>query len=78
MSVTSSTTPSTAAEFVLGAVDLDGGDGGAFQRGEEDAAQGVADGVAVTGFKGLGDEFGVGFCGGGLLLGQPLGHFETS
>ena len=65
-------------EFVLGAFDLDGGDGGAFQGGEEDAAQGVADGVAVAGFKRLGEELGVGVGGGGVLLGQPLGHFKTS
>ena len=65
-------------EFVLGAIDLDGGDGGAFQGGEEDAAQGVADGVAVAGFKRFGDEFGVGIGGGCVLFGQPLGHFKTS
>ena len=51
-------------ELVHRALDLDGGDGGAFQRGKEHAAKGVADGVAVTGFKGLGDELGVGFSGG--------------
>ncbi len=78
MSVTSSTTPSIGGELVHRAVDLDGGDGGAFQRGEQHAAQRVADGVAVTGFKRLGDELGVGFGGGCLFLGQPLGHFETS
>ena len=65
-------------ELVHGAVNLDGGDGGAFQGGEEHAAQGVADGVAVAGFKGLGDELGVGFGGGCVFLDQPLGHFETS
>ena len=51
-------------EFVHRAVDFDRGDGGAFQRGEQHAAERVADGVAVTGFKRLGDEFGVGFGGG--------------
>ena len=65
-------------ELVHGAIDLDGADGGAFQRGEEDAAERIADGMAVSGFKGFGDEFGVGFRGGGLFLGQPLGHFKTS
>ena len=38
-------------EFVHRAVDLDRGDGRAFERGEQHAAEGVADGVAVTGFK---------------------------
>ena len=65
-------------ELVHGAVDLDGGDGRAFERGEQHAAQRVADGVAVAGFKRFGDEFGVGFGGGCLFFGQPLGHFETS
>ena len=65
-------------EFVHRAVDLDGGDGRAFERGEQHAAQRVADGVAVTGFKRFGDEFGVGVGGGCFFLVQPLGHFETS
>jgi hypothetical protein len=34
--------------------------------------------VAVAGFKRFGDEFGVGISGGGVLFGQPLGHFKTS
>ena len=63
MSVTSSTTPGKRGEFVHRAVDLDRGDGGAFERGEQHAAERVADGVAVTGFKRLGDELGVGFSG---------------
>ncbi len=50
-------------EFVLRAVDFDRGDGGAFERGEEHAAERIADRVAVAGFKGFGDEFGVGFSG---------------
>ena len=63
MSVTSSTTPGRRVEFVVGAVDLHGGDGGAFEGAEQHAAKRVADGVAVTGLEGLGDEFGVGICG---------------
>ena len=50
-------------EFVLRAVDLHRGDGGAFERGKEHAAERIADGVAVAGLKGLGDELGVGFSG---------------
>ena len=52
-----------AGEFVRRALDAHGGDRGAFQRGKQHAAQGVADGVAVAGLKGLGDEFCVGICG---------------
>ena len=51
------------AEFVLRAVDFHRGDGGAFERGEEHAAERIADRVAVTGLKGFGDELGVGFSG---------------
>ncbi len=51
-------------ELVHRAVNLDGGDGGAFEGGKQHAAQGVANGVAVTGFKRFGDELGVGFGGG--------------
>ena len=51
-------------ELVHRAVDLDGGDGRAFEGGEQHAAERVADGVAVTGFKRFSDEFGVGFRGG--------------
>jgi hypothetical protein len=60
-------------EFVHGAIHLDGGDGRAFERGEQHAAQRVADGVAVTGFKRVGDEFGVGFRGGLLPSVNRLG-----
>jgi hypothetical protein len=78
MSVTSSTTLGSVAEFVHGAFELDAGDGGAFQRGEEDAAQGVAEGVTVTGFKGFGDELGVVAFGDGFVFRQTIGHFETT
>ena len=46
-----------SGEFVLRAGDFDRGDGGAFQRGEQHAAERIANRVAVTGFKRLGDEF---------------------
>ena len=61
-------------ELVDDAVDLDGRHRRALQGRQQHAAQGVADGVAVTGFKGFGDELGVGFRGGCILLGQPFGH----
>ena len=65
-------------EFMHGAFELDAGDGGAFQRGKEHAAQGVAEGVAVAGLKGFGDELGVVAFGGGLVFCQTIGHFETT
>ena len=52
-----------SGEFVLRAGDFHRGDGGAFERGKQHAAKRVAHGVAVAGFKRLGDELGVGFCG---------------
>ena len=68
MSVTSSTTPGQGGELVLRAGDFYRGDGRAFEGGKQHAAEGVADGVAVAGFKRLGDEFGVGICGRALVL----------
>ncbi|MPN40192.1 hypothetical protein SDC9_187728 [bioreactor metagenome] len=51
-------------ELVHGSIDLDGGNGRAFQRGEEHAPEGVANSMTITGFKRLGDELGVGWgCG---------------
>jgi len=66
------------AEFVHSTFELDAGDGGAFQRGEEHAAQGVAEGVSVTGFKGFGNKLGVVALGGGFVFGQTIRHFETT
>ena len=65
-------------EFMLRAVHFERRNGRAFERREQHAAKRVADGVAVTGFKRVGDKFCVGFRGGGFFLLQPLGHFETS
>ena len=65
-------------ELVHRAVHLHRGDGRAFERREQHAAERVADGVAVTGFKRVGDKFCVGVRGGGFFLLQPLGHFKTS
>ena len=47
-------------EFVLGAVQLDLRDRAAFQAGQEDAPQAVADGHAEAALEGLGDELAVG------------------
>src|SRR5690606_710502 len=43
-------------ELVLGALDLDGGDGGALDAGEQDAAEGVADGGAEAALERLDDK----------------------
>ena len=48
---------------MLRAVDFDRGNGRAFERGEQDAAERIADGVAVAGLKRFGDKLGVGFRG---------------
>ena len=47
-------------EFVLRAVDLDLRDGAAFEAGEQDAAQAVADRRAEAALERLGDELAVG------------------
>ena len=65
-------------EFVLRAGDFDRGNGGAFERGKQHAAERVSDRVAVAGFKGFGDEFGVGFSGCALVLDEGLRHFKTT
>jgi len=51
----------------LGAGDFDGGDRGTFQRGQQDAAQRVADGVTITPFERFGGELGEGV-GGGFVI----------
>ena len=53
-----------SGELVHRPVDFDRGDGGAFQGGKQHAAERVANGMAVTGFKRLGNELGVGIGGG--------------
>ena len=55
MSTTSSRTPSMRGELVHDAVDLDGGDGGALQRRQQHAAQGVAERHAEAALERLGD-----------------------
>ena len=47
-------------DLVLHALDLDAGDGTAFQAGQQDAAQAVADGHAEAALERLGDELAVG------------------
>ncbi len=78
MSVTSSTTPGQSGELMLCTGDLDRGDGSAFERREQDAAERISDRVAVTRFKGLGDEPRVGFSGRAFLFDEGLRHFKTT
>ena len=60
MSVTSSTTPGQRGELVLRAVNLDLRDGAAFEAGQQNAAQAVADRHAEAALERLGDELAVG------------------
>ena len=65
-------------KFVLRAIHFDGSDGRALEGGEQNAAERIADGVTVTGFKGLGEKLRVRIRGGGVLAGQPFRHFKTT
>src|SRR5690606_34561622 len=67
-----------AGELVERPLDLDRGDGGAFQRTEQDTAEGVAEGVPVAGLEGFGDEFRVGGGCGALVLLETVGHLEST
>ena len=62
-------------EFYL---DFDRRDGGTLNRAQENATQGIADGVTIAGLKGLSDELGVGRRGAVLHLGEFIGQFELS
>jgi hypothetical protein len=65
-------------KFVGGAGDAHADDGGALQRGKKHATERVADGVAVTRFKGFSGENGeVGLVGRFLLV-EGFRHFEAS
>ena len=78
MSVTSSTTPGKRGELMLRAGDFYRGDGRAFERGKQDAPEGIPNGVTVAGFKRLGDEFCIGICGRALVFSESLRHFKTT
>ena len=65
-----------ALELVVNAVDLDRRDCGTLDRAEQNATQGVPDGVAVARFKGLGDELGIGRCCTVLDLREFGGEFN--
>ena len=76
--MTSSTTPSMLWNSCWTPSILDRADCGALDGTQQHAAEGIADGVAVTGFEGLGDELGVGRAGAFLNLGELAGQFELS
>jgi hypothetical protein len=65
-------------KLVVNAVDLDGGNGGTFNRAEENTTQRIADRVTVTGLERLSDELGIGRRRAFLDLGEFAGQFELS
>ena len=68
--------PGQGGKLVLDAGDPDRSDGGPLQGGEQDPAEGVADGVPVSAFERLGDELGVGGGGGVLVLHEAVRDLE--
>ena len=65
-------------DLVLHALDLDAGDGAAFQAGQQDAAQAVADGHAEAALERLGDELAVGVGQRGAVADHAVGQFQTT
>jgi hypothetical protein len=63
---------------VLRASDFCRSDGRAFQRGKQNTAEGVPNGVTITGFEWLGGKFCVGICGCALVLTESFRHFKTT
>src|SRR5262249_37418939 len=65
-------------DLVLHALDLDTGDGTAFEAGQKDTAQAVADGHAEAALERLGVELAVGVREGLTLAGDAVGQFEAT
>ena len=65
-------------KLVVHPVDFNGGDGGSFDGTEEDPAERIADGVAITRFKRLGNEFGIILRVVFFLNGKTPGQFKFS
>src|SRR5881397_1824425 len=63
---------------MLCACDFCCGDGPTFQGGKQNTAEGVPNGVTVTGFEWLGSKFCVGICGCALVLTESFRHFKTT
>ena len=73
MSVTSSITPGRLVNSCSAPLMLDVGDGRAFEAGEQDAAEAVADRRAEAALERLGGEFAVGVGGNLLVPDHPQG-----
>jgi hypothetical protein len=78
MSVTSSSTPGQAAELVVRALELDVGDGRAFEAGQQDPAEAVADRRPEAALEGLGGELSVGVGGNLLVTNDARRQFQTT
>src|SRR5919198_5958209 len=63
---------------MLRSCDFGSGDGRAFQRGKQDAPEGIPNGVSVTGLKRFGGEFGVSIGGCALVFSESFRHFKTT
>jgi hypothetical protein len=66
------------AELVESALDFHRGDRGPLEGAEKHSAEGVSDGVPVSGLKRLGDKAGIGFRGSGLVFDESFRHFEPT
>src|SRR5438045_2975907 len=67
-----------SGELVLRARDLHRSNRGAFERGKQDAAKRISNGVTVTGFKRLGAKLGVSLCGCILVFSENFWHLKTT
>ena len=65
-------------ELVLRAGDFYRGNGRAFERGKQNAPEGVPNGVTIAGLKWLGGEFCISICGRALVFDESLRHFKTT
>jgi hypothetical protein len=63
---------------VVRAFELDVGDGGSFQAGEEDTPEAVTDGGAEAALEGLGHEFPIGVGGNVRITDNPGRQFQTT
>ena len=67
-----------SGKLVLRAGDFYRGNGGAFERGKQNAPERISNGVTVTGLERLGGELGVSVCGCVLVFGENFRHFKTT
>src|ERR1044072_3438794 len=63
---------------MLGTGDFYRSNGCAFERRQQDAPEGVSNGVAIAGLKRLSGEFSVSICRRALVFGESLRHLETT